>query len=247
MTIPPEGHRGGSVECRSGGEQHHADPGPDQPHLPRQGGRAAGGVRPLADNLAEALAEYTAEDQHTKPVGRDVSEAEALARALVGQVRPGEKAPPTVAERCRMLAGQLTRAWALAAGSENLADIKVDVHFYEEVRIWMAKFDAAERAASGRPVPEEVARLLRQIVDESTAAGEVVDIYQAAQISRPNFDHLSPEPLAQAKSSSRSQLAIEALRNSIPAEAERVTGHNLVRQRNFSERLASLMTRYTNS
>ena len=239
---------------------------------------------PLAENLAAALAEYTLDDQKTKPVGRDVSEAVELARALVGQLNlltsgydwraamtgpkgwivaatgltawlrapgtPGNKVPEgeaSLGERYRSLAGQLSRAWALASGSEMLADIKVDVRFYEEVRIWMAKFDAAERAASGRPIPEEVARLLRQIVDESTSGGEVVDIYQAAQISRPNFDHLSPDLLSQAKTSSRSQLAIEALRNSILAEAERVTGHNLVRQRNFSDRLASLMTRYTNS
>ncbi len=150
-------------------------------------------------------------------------------------------------DRFRTLAAQLTRAWALAAGADNLRDVELEVRFYEEVRVYMAKFDADERIARGEPVPEEVARLLRRIVDESTVGGQVVDIYGAAQIDRPNFDHLTPDLLSQATSSSRSQLAIEALRNAILAEAGRATGNNLVRQRSFSDRLTGLMTRYTNS
>ncbi len=36
--------------------------------------------------------------------------------------------------------------------------------FYEEVRVWMAKFDAEERQASGEPVPEEIQRLLGELI-----------------------------------------------------------------------------------
>lgn len=42
---------------------------------------------PLADNLAKALSEYTPSDQHSKPVGRDVDEAVAIALDLVAQIR----------------------------------------------------------------------------------------------------------------------------------------------------------------
>ena len=151
------------------------------------------------------------------------------------------------AARFRQLAGQLGRAWALAAGYENLADLRDEVRFYEEVRVWMAKFDAYERESRGEPVPEEVTRLLRQLAYEATGSDEVVDIYAAAEITPPNFNDLTPAMLEQAQRSSNPHLAIEALRNAILAEAAHAAGSSLVRQRAFSERLGAVMLRYTNS
>src|SRR5699024_10550614 len=42
---------------------------------------------PIAENLASALAEYTAEDQQTKPVGRSTADAARAARELVEHLR----------------------------------------------------------------------------------------------------------------------------------------------------------------
>ena len=242
---------------------------------------------PLVENLAAALAEYTATDQERRPVGRDAYESVELARTLVAQLRalvagydwraklgepkgwlraavgltawlrdpqnPGNRTgedtsrEPGLAGRFRQLASQLGRAWALASGFENLGDLRDEVRFYEEVRVWMAKFDAAEREARGEPIPEEVGRLLRQLAAEATGAGEVVDIYAAAEIAPPNFNDLTPAALAQAQRSANPHLAIEALRDAILAEAARSAGTSLVRQRAFSERLSDVMLRYTNA
>lgn len=160
------------------------------------------------------------------------------------QVGEGEV---SLASRFRHLSGQLSRAWALASGSDTLGDVRDEVRFFAEVRVWMAKFDAAEREARGEPVPDDVARLLRQLAATATGSDEVVDIYFAAEITPPNFDDLTPAALAQAQRSTNPHLAIEALRDTLVAEAARATGGNLVRQRAFSERLGALMLRYTNS
>ncbi len=179
-----------------------------------------------------------------------VKAAVGLTAWLRNPQHPGNQVPEGelgVAGRFRQLAGQLGRAWALAAGYENLADVRDEVRFYEEVRVWMAKYDAAEREARGEPIPEEVARLLRQLAAQATGSDEVVDIYAAAEISPPNFDDLAPAMLSQAQRSSNPHLAIEALRDAILAEAARATGASLVRQRAFSERLSAVMLRYTNS
>ncbi len=239
---------------------------------------------PLTDNLARALAEYTATDQHTKPVGRNVDEAIELARALVDQLRellapvkwraklgtprgwmdaarlvtawlrdprnPGNRVgegQATLTDRYRHLTTQLGRAWALFAGADNLADIADEVRFYVEVRAWVAKLDAAEREANGRPVPEEVARALLAVVEDATDARDVIDIYEMAQISPPDFGHLTPKVLEEAQASQNPQLAIEALRAALLIEATRVSGRNLVRQQAFSDRIAELLNRYTNS
>jgi len=239
---------------------------------------------PLAENLNQALAEYTESDRAEKPVGRNVDEAAVLARALIetldaicsgypwrqkllgdakswikaavgltnhlrspstpgNQVAEGEE---TLGQRFRKLANQLARAWALAAGSETLVDLRPAAKFYEEVRVWMGKFDAQERQASGEPVPEEIQRLLAGLVASSTATGEIVDIYEAAGLPKPSLSDLGPEFKVQAQKAENPHLAIEALRDLLTEESATVTRNNLVRQRAFSERIKELMNKYTN-
>ncbi|MFG1627077.1 type I restriction endonuclease subunit R [Kribbella sp. NPDC049227] len=152
----------------------------------------------------------------------------------------------TLNQRFRKLANQLARAWALACGGDTLADVRTEAKFYEEVRVWMAKFDAQERQASGRPVPEEVQRLLSNLVASSTATGEIVDIYEAAGLPKPSLSDLGPEFQVKAQQAENAHLAIEALRDLLTEESGKVTRNNLIRQRAFSERIRELMNKYTN-
>ena len=151
------------------------------------------------------------------------------------------------AEQFRRLSTQLVRAWALSSGADSVAEAHPVVRFYEEVRVYMAKFDAEERRASGRPIPEEIQRLLGDVIAANTASGEVVDVYEAAGMPRPRLSDLTPEFLERAQQSSNAHLAIEALRNTVLEESARVTRNNLVRERAFSERVAELMNAYANS
>lgn len=147
--------------------------------------------------------------------------------------------------RFRKLANQLARAWALASGQETLGDLVVTARFYE-VRVWMSKFDAQERQASGRPVPEEIQRLLSSLVATSTAAGEIVDIYDAAGLPKPTLSELGPDYATRAQNAANPHLAIEALRDLLTEESAAVSQNNLVRQRAFSQKVQELMNRYTN-
>jgi restriction endonuclease HindI-like protein len=49
-----------------------------------------------------------------------------------------------LADRYRRLSGRLTRAWALSSGTDALAPLRNEVLFYEEVRVYMAKFAAED-------------------------------------------------------------------------------------------------------
>lgn len=242
------------------------------------------GYAPLAENLTQALAEYTDTDQAQQPVGKNIEEAVALTKQLVEQldelcagypwrkkldggdeswlkaahgltgylrspVTPGNQVSEdeeSLGSQFRRLAGQLSRAWALCSGSQDVQELRPTVRFYEEVRVWMGKFDAAERQAEGRPVPEETQRLLSSLIATSTASGEIVDIYDAAGLAKPELSELGPDFLARAQATSNPHLAIEALRALLTEESGKVTKHNLVRQRAFSERIAELMRKYTN-
>lgn len=110
----------------------------------------------------------------------------------------------------------------------------------------MGKFDAQERQAQGRPIPEEIQRLLSGPVASSTETGEVVDIYEAAGMPKPSLSDLGPDFTAKTLQSENPHLAIEALRDLLTEETAKSTRHNLVRHRAFSEKLRELMNKYTN-
>ena len=148
--------------------------------------------------------------------------------------------------RYRRLSGQLARAWALAAGRQTLAALHDEIAFYEEVRVWMAKLDAIDRQARDEPIPEEIQRLLGVLIAESTATGEVIDIYEAAGMPKLSLDNLGPDFVAKVQQARNPQLAIEALRAALVDESNIVVRGNVVRQRAFSERIAEIMHRYTN-
>lgn len=151
-----------------------------------------------------------------------------------------------LANRYRAASGQLARAWALSSGRAALAEVHDEIAFYEEVRVWMAKFDAIERQSRDEPVPGEIERLLSGLVAEAMSTGEVVDIYEAAGLPRLSLHDLGPEFLAKAQAAPNPHLAIEALRKSLVDAGARASHGNLIRQRAFSERIAEIMKRYTN-
>src|SRR6266851_832075 len=244
------------------------------------------GYAPLTENLYAAFAEYTANDQTTKPLGRDIDaalakvndllsvigdvilagydwrgmraarSARAYREAVLGAVNylrdPGHPEnqtgddEPTLAERFRAASAQLARFYALCSSSGALADYREDIAFFEEIRVWMAKFDAEDRKARGLSVPADVELYLRQLTAGAVEAGGVTDIYAAAGIGRPDLSHLDEAFIKRMQEAKNPHLAIEALRRLVELEMRKVTKHNVVRQQSFSDRLRRLMTQYTN-
>ncbi|MDM7853651.1 type I restriction endonuclease subunit R [Cellulomonas alba] len=207
----------------------------------------------LARTLVAALDSICAGYPWQKQLGNDarswIKAAVGVTNYLRSPSSPGNQEADgveTLGARFRRLANQLARAWALAAGSQTLDDLRRTAKFYEEVRVWMAKFDAQERQASGEPVPEEISRLLAGLVATATATGEIVDIYDAAGLPKPSLSDLGPEYVHRAQHAENAHLAIEALRDLLTEESARVTQNSLVRHRAFSEKLKELMNRYTN-
>ncbi|MET3811760.1 type I restriction enzyme R subunit [Arthrobacter sp. UYEF3] len=152
----------------------------------------------------------------------------------------------SLASKYRRFSSQLSRAWALCSGSETLAELRPEIQVYEEIRVWMAKYDAADRQASGEPVPEDIQRLLGDLIASATSSGDVLDIYEAAGMPKPSLDDLTPEFIAKTQQARNPQLAIEALRKLISDETVTATRNNVIRQRAFSERITELMKKYTN-
>ena len=64
----------------------------------------------------------------------------------------------------------------LLAQEEERKKISRELHdeiaFYEEVRVWMAKFDAAERQSRDEPIPEEISENLTSDVADLASSGK---------------------------------------------------------------------------
>jgi type I restriction enzyme R subunit len=210
---------------------------------------AAGLARQLIRSLDEQCAGYPWRQQLHGDARSWIRAAVGLTNYLRSPATPGNEpadGETALVDRFRKLANQLARAWALAAGSQTLDDLRPTTKFYEEVRVWMGKFDAQERQAQGRPVPEEIQRLLSRLVATSTATGQVIDIYEAAGMPKPSLSDLGPEFAAKTLQAENPHLAIEALRDLLTEESTKATRHNAVRHRAFSEKLRELMNKYTN-
>jgi type I restriction enzyme, R subunit len=159
------------------------------------------------------------------------------------QVADGEL---TLGDRFRKASTQLVRMYAICSSSGKLADYRSDIAFFEEIRVWMARYDAEERRARGETVPPDVELYLKSLTDSAIEAGGVTDIYAAAGIGKPDLSHLDDAFVAKMLEQRNPHLAVEALRRLVEKEMRAVTRHNVVAQQTFSERLAELMRRYTN-
>lgn len=206
-------------------------------------------ARRLIASLDDICAGYPWRQQLHGDARTWIKAAVGLTNYLRSPATPGNQPKEgelSLVDRFRKHANQLARAWALAAGSQTLDDLRPTAKFYEEVRVWMGKFDAQERQAQGRPVPEEIQRLLSSLVATSTDTGEVIDIYDAAGMPKPSLSELGPDFVTKTLQAENPHLAIEALRDLLTEEGSKATRHNLIRHRAFSEKLRELMNKYTN-
>ncbi|WP_435735299.1 type I restriction endonuclease subunit R [Cellulosimicrobium sp. PMB13] len=217
---------------------------------------AAGVARELVDRLRELLAPSGWRERllaaQRAGARRGYLDTLLATVAWLRSPRTPGNAPTAEGEESRQAefrrrSASLSRAWAIAGGTDGLADVADEVRFYEDVRVCMGKFDAEERQARGEPVPDDVQRLLNQLMASAVTSGEVLDVYAAAGLPHPRLDQLDDAFLAQAQGAPNPQLTIEALRKLVTEEARRLTRGNLVRQEMFSQRLQTVLAKYVNS
>ncbi|HEY9484444.1 MAG TPA: type I restriction enzyme endonuclease domain-containing protein, partial [Micromonosporaceae bacterium] len=156
-----------------------------------------------------------------------------------------EEGRPTLADRYADTARKLARAFSTCPREDRLRALRPDLEFFESVRLYLAKLRAEERAERGLATAADVELAIRQLTASVIAVDEVVDIYEAAGIQRPDLSHLDDEFIRRLRESQRPNLAIEALRRAIDREVRAAHPHNVVAQEGFTDRLLKTMQRYT--
>ena len=133
----------------------------------------------------------------------------------------------------------LSKAFALAAASDEAREIRDEVGFFQTVRAALAK---SAPGAGKNSAERDLA--VQQIVSRAVVSTEIVDILKAAGLETPDISILSDEFLAEVQGMEKKNLAMEALRKLLNGEIRSRTRVNVVQARTFSERLEEAIARY---
>jgi len=137
--------------------------------------------------------------------------------------------------------GELSKAFALAVPHEKALEIRDDVAFFQAVRSVLTK-----STGDGRRSPEEIELAIRQIVSKAVSSDEVIDIFAAAGLKKPDISILSDEFLAEVRGMPQRNLAVEMLRKLLEGEIKARGRKNVVQARSFAELLENAIKKYQN-
>ena len=141
----------------------------------------------------------------------------------------------------------LTKAFALAGARDEALAIRDDVRFFADIRAALVKLDReGEPGRAGKGGSAEIDTAIAQLVSESVAADEVIDVYAVAGMERPELSILSDEFLESLKTGPRPNLQMELLRKLLADKIRSLRHSNVVESRRFSEMLDQAILRYTN-
>ena len=220
----------------------------------------------IAEDLRRALADYSAQDKER--AGVPIEEAARLMQKHYEIVRdmfhgfdskPFFSGPPNerlavIPKAMQHILGQqdvekrylkavtdLSKAFALSVPDERALTIRDDVGFFQAVRAALAK-----ATVEGRKTPEELDSAVRQIVSRAVVSDEVVDIFSAAGLKKPELSIFSDEFLDEVRRLPYRNLALEVLRKLLNDETKAWSKRNLVLGRQFSEMLEATLRKYQN-
>ena len=134
----------------------------------------------------------------------------------------------------------LSRAFALAAASDEAKAIREEVGLFQAIRAALAKSEPGDgkRSASERELA------IQQIVSRAVVSTEIVDIMKAAGLQTPDISILSDAFLEEVRQVEKKNLAIEALKKLINGEVRSQEKRNITQSRAFTEQLEAAIARY---
>ncbi len=221
----------------------------------------------LADELRKAMATYT-ESGGTGKTAIDQREAVALmlekyeiclglfhgfdwSRWTIGSAQERLSLLPAAQEhilaqqdgkeRLMTAVTALSQAFALAVPSDEAMAIRDDVGFFQAVRAALVKNTPGEPHTD-----EQLEHAIRQIVSDAIVSEDVVDIFTAAGLKKPDISILSDEFLAEVRGMPQRNLAVELLQRLLRGEIKSRSRHNVVQARSFAALLEQAVRKYQN-
>jgi type I restriction enzyme R subunit len=136
---------------------------------------------------------------------------------------------------------ELSKAFALAVPHDKALAIRDDVGFFQAVRAALSKASPDKQKS-----PDQLDAAIRQIISRAVASQEVIDIFAAAGLKRPDISILSNEFLAEVRNMPLKNLAVETLRKLLNNEIKLREKKFLIQSRSFAKLLEEAIRKYQN-
>jgi len=136
---------------------------------------------------------------------------------------------------------ELTKAYALSVPHEKALEISDDVAFFQAVKAALVKSQPDKQRSQ-----DEIEHVIRQIISKAVVTEEVIDIFSAAGIKKPDISILSDEFLADIRGMEHKNLAVELLKKLLDGEIKIRARKNVVMARSFTELLENAIAKYHN-
>ena len=136
----------------------------------------------------------------------------------------------------------LSKAFAIAVPHDQAMDVKDEVSFFQAVKARLAKFDGT---GSGR-TDEEIETTIRQVIDQALVSEQVIDVFDAAGIKKPDISILSEDFLMELKGMEHKNVALEVLKKLLNDEIKARSKKNLVKSKSLKEMLENSIKKYHN-
>lgn len=136
----------------------------------------------------------------------------------------------------------LSKAFSLAIPHEQAMDVKDEISFYQAVKARLVKFDST---GTGK-TDEEIETAIRQVIDKALVTEQVIDVFDAAGIKKPDISILSEDFLLEVQNMEHKNLALEVLKKLLNDEIRARARKNLVQSRSLMEMLEKSIIRYHN-
>ena len=145
-------------------------------------------------------------------------------------------------QRWLQVVAELSRAFALCAASDEATEIRDDVSFFQALQAALAK-----QTSSTSKTPEQIDAAIRQLVSKAiTTEGQLIDVFTAAGLPKPDISILSDQFLAEVRGLKHKNVAAELLEKLLKGELKVRSKRNLVQSQVFSEKLRKALNAYHN-
>lgn len=136
----------------------------------------------------------------------------------------------------------LSRALAIAIPHDQAMAVKEEIGFFQAVKARLVKFESTGEGKTDY----ELETAIRQVVDEAIVSDQVIDIFDAAGIKKPDISILSEEFLLEIQGMEHQHVAMELLRRLLNDEIKARANRNMIQSRSLMEMLESSIKRYQN-
>ncbi|MFO1527276.1 MAG: type I restriction endonuclease subunit R [Turneriella sp.] len=145
------------------------------------------------------------------------------------------------AERLIQHVSELTNAMSLAMPHDSAKAIVEDVAFFQAIKAVLTKPTTRQARTE-----EEMNRAIQQIISRALVSDEVIDVFKAAGLKKPEVSILSDEFLLEIQGMKQKNLAVELLRRLLNDEIKTRSKRNVVESRSFSKMLEDAIQKYKN-